>query len=281
MFSSDVMIDIIIRALIVGLLVSVCASLLGVSLVLKRFSMIGDGLSHVGFGAVAVAALLNLSDFEMEVSIPIVVLAAILILKLNEKSKIKGDSAIAIISTGAIAIGSLIFDATGRSSADICNSLFGTASLFTIDNSDMALSVVLSLIVVAMFVLFYTKIFAITFDESFSRSSGINVSAYNTIISVLTALIIVIGMKMIGALLISALIVFPALSAMRICKSFKSVVISSAIISVFCFITGFFGGCLLGLKTGASVVCVNIAVFIILLLISKLKIHINKKIASN
>ncbi len=271
LFSSEFMINLIIRALAVGFLVSLCSSLLGVSLVLKRFSMIGDGLSHVGFGAVALAAALNLSEIKMIFSIPIVIITAFFLLKLGNNGKVKGDSALAIVSTGAVALGSLLFNMSGQRSTDICNSLFGSASLFTIGDIDLILSVVLSVTIIILFVFFYTKIFAVTFDENFSKATGIKTNVYNMLIAILTAVTIVLGMNMMGSLMISALIVFPTMTAMRVCKTFKGVLITSVSVSLICFVIGFFAACILGWQTGACVVTVNLIAFIFFHFISKIK----------
>ncbi len=271
LFSSEFMTELVIRALTVGFLVSLCSSLLGVSLVLKRFSMIGDGLSHVGFGAVALAAALGMSNMKLIFSIPIVIVTAFFLLKIGNSGKVKGDSAIAIASTGAVALGSLLYNLSGQRSTDICNSLFGSASLFTIGDADLYLSVFLGIAIIVLFIFFYTKIFAVTFDESFSKASGINTGVYNTLIAILTAVTVVLGMNMMGSLMISALIVFPAMTSMRVCKTFKGVLISSVLISVVCFVIGFFTACLLGWQTGACVVTVNLIAFICFSLISKIK----------
>ena len=222
----------ILRALIVGVLVSLCASLLGVSLVLKRYSMIGDGLSHVGFGAIAVATAFNWAP--MEFTIPVVIIAAFLLLRLSENSSIKGDSAIAIISTGALAFGILVASMTTGMNTDINSYLFGSILAMTLN--DVLLSVVLSAVVIVLFVLFYNNIFAVTFDETFSNATGIRANVYNMLIAILTAITIVLGMRMMGALLISSLIIFPALTSMRVCKHSTTVVIVSAVISIICFL---------------------------------------------
>ncbi|MBP3330869.1 MAG: metal ABC transporter permease [Clostridia bacterium] len=268
------MINLVIRALIVGLLVTLCSSLLGVSLVLKRFSMIGDGLSHVGFGAVAVAAALNMSNMKLIISIPVVVLTAFLLLRLGNHGKVKGDASLALVSTGAVAVGSLLYNFSGQRSTDICNSLFGSASLFTIGDIDLILSAVLSIAIIILFVFFYTKIFAVTFDESFSRATGIKTNVYNMLLAVLTAVTIVLGMNMMGSLMISALIVFPAMTAMRVCTTFKGVLICSVSVSLICFVIGFFTACLFGWQTGATVVSANIIAFIFMSIAGKIK---NKK----
>ena len=245
------------RALIVGALVSLCSALLGVNLVLKRYSMIGDGLSHVAFSAMAVATVMNWAP--LAVAIPVVVLAAILLLRVNSNSRINGDSAVALLSTGALAIGVFIISVKSGINTDINNYMFG--SVLAISKSDVVLSVVLSLIVLVLYALFYNKIFAVTFDEPFAKATGMRAELYNMLIAVLTAVTIVLGMRMIGALLISSLIIFPAMSSMRIFKSFRGVVICSAIISVSCFLSGLIISYEYSTPTGASVVIVNIIVF--------------------
>ena len=257
----------LVRAVIVGLLVSLCASLLGVSLVLKRYSMIGDGLSHVGFGALAIATAMNLAP--LTVSIPVVVLAAFLLLRLSENSKIKGDAAIALISTGALAIGVIVISLTTGMNTDVCNYLFG--SILAMSHADVQLSVILSVAVLILFVLFYNKIFAVTFDETFSRAVGTKAGVYNMLLAILSAITIVLGMRMMGAMLISALIIFPALTAMQLCKRFNTVVICSAIVSVTCFLIGVVLSYWYSLPTGASVVMVNIAAFLLFGALSLLK----------
>ena len=255
------------RAFIVGLIVSLCSSLLGVSLVLKRYSMIGDGLSHVGFGTLAVASAMNFTSKSLLISIPVVVLAAFLLLRLNESSKIKGDAAIALISTSALAIGyTMSYTSTNSSSVDVCNFMFG--SLLTIKQSEVLPSIVLSIIVLAIFVFLYTRIFAVTFDETFAKATGTKSSLYNMMIAFLTAITIVMGMKIMGTLLISALIIFPALTSMRLCKSFRGVIISSAIISVICCAMGIIAGVVFGTPTGSSIVICDLLLFFIFSLIS-------------
>ena len=249
----------VVRALIVGVLVSLCAALLGVSLVLKRYSMIGDGLSHVGFGALALAMALNLSP--LEVAIPVVAVAAFVLLRISENSRIKGDAAIALISSSALAIGVIIISYTSGMNADTSNYMFG--SILAMSESDVLLSVGVSVVVILLYVLFYNKIFAVTFDESFTRATGTNAGRYNTLIALLTALTIVVGMRMMGALLISSLIIFPALTSMRLFKTFKQVVISSAILSVCCFVAGIILSFIFSFPTGASVVVINLLMFVI------------------
>ena len=259
----------ILRALIVGVLVSLCASLLGVSLVLKRYSMIGDGLSHVGFGAIAVATAFNWAP--MEFTIPVVIIAAFLLLRLSENSSIKGDSAIAIISTGALAFGILVASMTTGMNTDINSYLFGSILAMTLN--DVLLSVVLSAVVIVLFVLFYNKIFAVTFDETFSNATGIRANVYNMLIAILTAITIVLGMRMMGALLISSLIIFPALTSMRVCKHFKTVVIVSAVISIICFLLGLIISYFFSTPTGATVVVINIGIFILFSILVKLRLN--------
>lgn len=249
----------LVRAMVVGLLVALCASLLGVSLVLKRYSMIGDGLSHVGFGALAIATAVNAAP--LVVSIPVVILAAFLLLRISESSKIKGDAAIALISTSALAVGVIIISVTTGMNTDVCNYMFG--SILAMKTSDVYLSVVLSVAVLLLFVLFYNKIFAVTFDETFSRATGVRAGVYNMLLAVLTAVTIVLGMRMMGAMLISALIIFPALTSMRVCKRFLSVVVCSAAVSVICFLVGLVASYWYSLPTGASVVAVNIVAFLL------------------
>lgn len=255
-----------IRALIVGTLVSLCAALLGVILVLKRYSMIGDGLSHVGFGALAVAAAANIAP--LYVAIPVVLLAAFCLLRLSENSKINGDAAIAVISSTALAVGVIVASITGLNT-DLNSYLFG--SVLATSNSDAVMCIILSIIVILLFLLFYNKIFAVTFDENFSKATGIRPSIYNMIIAVLTALTIVIGMRIMGTLLISALIIFPSLTAMRLCKSFKSVMITAGILSVLCFLSGLTASYYLDIPTGPTVVISNCIMLVVFWLISKIR----------
>jgi zinc transport system permease protein len=249
----------LVRAFIVGALVSICAALLGVSLVLKRYSMIGDGLSHVGFGSLALATALNMAP--LSVAIPVVIAAAFLLLRLSENSKIKGDAAVALISTGSLALGVVIISQTTGMNTDVCNYLFG--SILAMAKTDVYLSIGLSVVVLVLFILFYHKIFIITFDETFAKAAGIKTSLYNMLIALLTALTIVLGMRMMGALLISSLIIFPALSSMRLFKKFKSVTFCAAIISILCFFIGVVISYLYATPTGASVVMINIIVFVL------------------
>lgn len=247
------------RAIVVGVLVALCSSLLGVSLVLKRYSMIGDGLSHVGFGALAIATATNWAP--LMVSIPLVLAAAFFLLRLSEDSRIKGDSAIALISTGSLAIGVMVISMTSGMNIDVYNYMFG--SILAINSTDVILSVILSSVVLVLYLFFYSRIFAVTFDESFAKATGINAGMYNMLIALLTAVTIVLGMRLVGALLISSLIVFPAITSMRLFKSFRSVVISSAVISVVTFLTGIMASYIYATPAGASVVTFNIILFFV------------------
>ena len=250
-------------AFIVGVLIALCSSLLGVTLVLKRFSFIGDGLSHVAFGAIAIASVLDVSN-RMIVVLPVTVLCAVLLLKGGERAKIKGDAAIAMISVASLAFGYLLlnlFSVSSNLSGDVCSTLFGSTSILTLGRSDVALCTVLSLTVVALFIFFYNKIFAVTFDETFSRAAGVNAGAYNLLIAVVIAVIIVLAMNLVGSLLISALVIFPALSAMRIYNSFLKVTICSAVLSVVCAACGMLISIAAGTPVGATIVAANALVF--------------------
>ena len=252
-------------ALIVGVLIAVCSSLLGVTLVLKRFSFIGDGLSHVAFGAMAIAAVLKFTN-QTAVILPITVICAILLLKGGNSSKIRGDAAIAMLSVGALALGYLlmnIFSPSANVSGDVCSTLFGSTSILTLSRGEVILCAVLSLVVITLFILLYNKLFAVTFDENFSRATGVNTSAYNMLIAVVTAVVIVLAMNLVGSLLISALIVFPALSAMRLYKSFFAVSVFSAVFAAVCTALGMIISVLAGTPVGATVVAVDIAGFIL------------------
>ncbi len=255
------------NALIVGILVSLCCALLGVSLVLKKYSMIGDGLSHVGFGAMAIALSLNLAP--LSVAIPVVIIAAFLLLRISENNKISGDSAIALISTSSVAVGVMIVSMTRGMTTDISNYMFG--SILVMTKTDVILSVVLSLAVLLLYILFYNRIFAITFDESFAKATGTNTNVFNSLLAILIAVTIVLGMRMMGAMLISSLIIFPALTALRVCRSFRLVVIVSSIVSVVSFIIGIVASFILDSPTGATVVISNLIIFIIFCLVGKLR----------
>lgn len=261
----------LVRAVIVGLLVSLCAALLGVSLVLKRYSMIGDGLSHVGFGTLAIATAMNVAP--LTISIPVCVIAAFLLLRISENSKIKGDAAIAIISTSSLAIGVVAISITTGMNTDVCNYLFG--SILSMSHADVKLSVTLSILVLGMFILLYNKVFTVTFDENFAKATGIKTDIYNMLIAFLTAITIVLGMRMMGALLISSLIIFPALTSMRLCKQFKTVTICSALISIVCFFWGVVGSYVYATPTGASVVIVNIGAFVLFWIGNLVRMKVN------
>lgn len=259
-------------ALIAGLLISLCASLLGVTLVLKRYSMIGDGLSHVAFGAMSVAAVCSLAP--MAVTLPVTIVAAVILLGVNSNSKIKGDAAIAMISVGALALGYMlmnVFTVSTNISGDVCTTLFGSTSILTLTKSDVILCTVLAAVVILVFILFYHKIFAVTFDESFASATGTNAKLYNNIIAVVTAVVIVLAMNLVGALLVSALIIFPALTAMRVFKSFFSVIIGAAVISVCCSLTGLLIAILYGTPVGSTIVVTDIAAFAVFSVIGKFK----------
>ena len=246
-----------VRALFGGMLVSLCASLLGVSLVLKRYSMIGDGLSHVSFGALSIALAMGWSP--LKVSIPVVVLAAFFLLRITENSRIKSDAAIAMISASSLAIGIIVTSLTTGMTTDVSSYMFG--SILAMTKEGVALSAVLCIIVLGLFVLCYNQVFAVTFDENFAKATGVNVGAYNMLISVLTAVTIVLGMRMMGAMLISSLVIFPCLTSMRVFKSFTSVVISSGILSLVCFLLGMMASYQFSTPAGASVVVVNLIAF--------------------
>ena len=261
-------------AFIAGVLISLCAGLLGVVLVLKRYSMIGDGLSHVAFGAMAIAAVLGFAP--MTVALPVTVAVAVLLLLAGEKQLIKGDSAIAMLSAGSLAVGYLLLNLfpasdTGSLSGDVCASLFGSTSMMTLQGSDVWLCVGLSVAVIAFFLIFYHKIFAVTFDEGFATSSGVRVRTYNFLIAAISGIVIVLAMKLVGALLISSLIIFPALSAMRLFRSFRSVILCSAVISVVGSLTGLILALLLSTPTGASVAVVHIVIFAVFSILGKLR----------
>lgn len=252
-------------ALIVGVLIALCASLLGVTLVLKRFSFIGDGLSHVAFGAMAVAAVLNMTN-RMVIVLPVTIVCAVLLLRTGQNTKIKGDAAIAMISVGALAFGYLlmsVFSTSANLSGDVCGALFGSTSILTLTKGEVWLCIGLSALVLVLFTLFYQRIFDVTFDENFAKAAGTKVDAANLLIAVITAVIIVLAMNLVGSLLISALIIFPALSAMRIFRSFLSVTVFSAVISVTCAFLGILISILAGTPVGSTVVAVDVAAFAI------------------
>ena len=260
-------------ALIVGVLIALCSSLLGVTLVLKRFSFIGDGLSHVAFGAMAIAAVLGLTD-DMPLTLGVTVVCAVLLLRTGQNTKIKGDAAIAMISVGALAIGYLLmnlFSTSSNLSGDVCSTLFGSTSILTLTQGEVWLCAILSLVVIAIFILFYNKIFAVTFDENFALSAGTNANAYNLLIAIVIAVIIVLAMNLVGSLLISALVIFPALSAMRVFQNFRAVTICSAVLSVICAFLGILVSILASTPVGSTIVAVNIVAFALFCAVGKLK----------
>ena len=260
-------------AMVVGVLIALCSSLLGVTLVLKRFSFIGDGLSHVAFGAMAIATVLKLTN-NMAFILIITVISAILILRTGRNTKLQGDAIIAMMSVASLAIGYLllnVFGASANLSGDVCTTLFGSTSILTLRPQEVWLSATLSIIVVIVFILFYHKIFSVTFDESFAKATGINTKAYNLIIAIIVAVIVVLAMNLVGSLLISALVIFPSISAMRIFKTFKSVTVCSAILSVFCASFGIIIAILAGTPVGSTIVVINLLMFVLFSLIAYAK----------
>ncbi|MDO5142403.1 MAG: metal ABC transporter permease [Eubacteriales bacterium] len=259
-------------ALVVGVLIALCSSLLGVTLVLRRFSFIGDGLSHVAFGAMAVAAVLNITN-DMPLILTITILCAILLLRTGQNTVVKGDAAIAMLSVGALAIGYLLmnlFSTSGNVSGDVCTTLFGSTSILTLTAGEVRLCAILSIAVVVIFLLFYNKIFAITFDETFAQATGTKTAAYNLLIAVVIAVIIVLAMDLVGSLLISALVIFPALSAMRLFGSFRAVTLCAAVLSVICAFCGIVLSILVGTPVGSTIVAADIVVFGLSVLIGRL-----------
>ena len=262
----------VVYSLIVCTLVSLCASLLGVTLVLKRYSFIGDGLSHVAFGATAVASIFNLTD-NMYIVLPVTLISAIVILRSGQNAKLKGDAAIAMMSVGALAAGYLIiniFSTSANVSGDVCSTLFGSSSLLTLSMKDVIFTVVLSSIVMGAFIVLYNRIFSVTFDENFANASGVKTGFYNTVIAVIIAVIIVLGMRLVGSLLVSALIIFPSLSAMRMINNFRGVVILSAVFAILCALTGLFLSITFALPAGAAIVVVDIVVYFICCILGKI-----------
>ena len=256
-------------ALIVGVLIALCSSLFGVTLVLKRFSFIGDGLSHVAFGAMAIAAVLDLTQ-DMPLILVVTIISAVLLLRTGQNAKINGDAAVAMVSVGALAVGYLLmnlFSTSSNLSADVCGVLFGSTSILTLTQTDVWFCTILSIVVLVLFVLFYNKIFSVTFDENFAKATGTKAELYNLIIAVIIAVIIVLAMNLVGSLLISALVIFPALSAMRLFKNFKAVTICSAVLSVFCSVLGILISILAGTPVGSTIVAVDIVMFLIFYLI--------------
>ncbi len=262
-------------ALIVGVLIALCSSLLGVTLVLKRFSLIGDGLSHVAFGAMAIAGVLRLTN-QMLLVLPVTVVCAVLLLRSGQRAKIKGDAIVAMISVGALALGYMLlnmFSTSSNISGDVCSSLFGSTSILTLKEGEVWLCVGLSIAVVIIFLLFYNKIFAVTFDEDFARAAGVRAEAYNLLIAVVVAVIIVLAMNLVGSLLISALIIFPAMSAMRLFRSFKGVTICSAVLSVSCAVIGLMVSILGSTPVGSTIVAVDMAAFFIFSILARLGVN--------
>lgn len=258
-------------ALIVGVLIALCSSIFGVTLVLKRYSYIGDGLSHVAFGAMAVAGIVGLTD-NMLIVLPVTIICAILLLRVGQNAKIKGDALVAMISVGSLAVGYLllnIFSTSSNLSGDVCATLFGSTSILTLTGTQVWICLALSVLAIVSYTLLYNRIFAVTFDENFAKATGTKVEIYNLIIAVIIAVIIVLAMNLVGSLLISALVIFPALSAMRVFKSFKSVVICSSVISVVCAVFGILTSVVYGTPVGSTVVAADIAVFLVFLLIGK------------
>ncbi len=259
-------------AMIVGVLIALCSSLLGVTLVLKRFSLIGDGLSHVAFGAMAIATILGISN-NMYFTLPATMLCAVLLLRSGQNTKINGDAAIAMTSVGALAIGYLLMNlfSTGSNlSADVCSTLFGSTSILTLTGSEVSLCIALSIVVVVLYILFYHKIFAVTFDEDFAKATGTNTPLYNLIIALIVAVIIVLAMNLVGSLLISALVVFPALAAMQLFKSYLSVTICSVVLSVVCAFSGIVISILAGTPVGSTIVVTDMAAFVLAYVLRKL-----------
>ena len=265
-------------ALIVGVLIALCSSLLGVTLVLKRFSFIGDGLSHVAFGAAAVAAVVGLTN-EMVIVLPVTILCAIVLLCTGQNAKVKGDAAVAMISVSSLAIGYMlmsIFPTSGNVSGDVCTSLFGSTSILTLSSTEVWLCVLLSILVVVIFVLCYNKLFCITFDEGFSQATGTKTKIYNFVLAVVIAIVIVLAMNLVGSLLISALVIFPALSAMRVCKTFKSVTVCAACIAVFCSFVGVVAAVVASTPVGSTIVVADLLVFGVFTVLGKLSGRIKK-----
>ncbi len=261
-------------AVIVGVLIALCSSLLGVTLVLKRFSFIGDGLSHVAFGAIAITSVLKLTN-DMPFVLVVTVICAVLLLRTGQNTRIKGDASIAMISVGALAVGYLImniFSTSSNLSGDVCSTLFGSTSILTLTSDEVIMSVILCAVVVAVFIMFYNKIFSVTFDENFAQATGTRAKLYNLLIAVIIAVIIVLAMNLVGSLLISALVIFPALSAMRVFKSFKSVTVCSAVLSVFCALLGILISVVFSTPVGSTIVAVDIVVFVIFSVAGKLSV---------
>jgi zinc transport system permease protein len=262
----------LVNAFVVGILVSLCASLLGVSLVLKRFSMIGTGLSNIGFAALAIAYAMNAAP--LTIAIPVCVIAAFLLLRMKDSNKLKGDAATALLCSGSLAVGVMTISLTSGMNTDVCNYMFG--SILAMSESDVILSIVLCMIVLVLYILFYHKIFIVTFDETFANATGIRSNLYNMLIALLTAVTVVLGMRIMGTLLISSLIIFPALSSMRVCKKFRSVILCSAVLSVVCFTVGITISYLYSTPTGASIVMIDLVLFLLFMLINYIKVRLQE-----
>lgn len=261
-------------AIIVGVLIALCSSLLGVTLVLKRYSYIGDGLSHVAFGAMAIANVLDMAKQSTLIVMPITVIVAILLLRTGQNKKINGDALIAMLSVGALAFGYMImnlFPAGANISGDVCTTLFGSISILTLSKDEVVICIVMSVVVILICIIFYNRIFAVTFDENFAKATGIRTDWFNLLIAVIIAVIIVLGMNLVGSLLISALVIFPALSSMRIIDNFRGVVISSAVISVICSLSGMIISVLMSTPVGSTIVAADIVVFIICFAVGKVR----------
>ena len=277
-FTTPLILSMFFGAVVIGILISVCSSTLGVTLVLKKYSMLGDGLAHIGFGSMAVAALCEkifgevLGEYSMLISVPIVILAAILIMKIGEKKGLRGDSAIAIVSTAALALGYIIFEYATGNTTDVCSSMFGSASLLSPSTADFVTTGALAIVVILIFIFYYNRIFDVIFDETYSKASGIKTERFKTIIAVLAALTVVMGMKMLGAVMISGLIVFPALTSMKIFKTFKSVIAGAVLISCICTFLGILLAFMISkFPIGPSVVLVNLAFYLTVCLIKKIR----------
>lgn len=265
--------DFVVYALIVGVLIALCSSLIGVSLVLKRFSFIGDGLSHVAFGAMAIAAVLKIANQNL-IIMPVTIVAAVLLLKTGQDTKIKGDAAVAMMSVGSLAIGYLlmnVFSTSANVSGDVCSTLFGSTSILTLSKAEVWICIVMSVVVIALYIFFYNRIFSVTFDESFAKATGMKADVYNFVIAIVTAIIIVLAMNLVGSLLISALIIFPALTAMRILDSFKGVVICSAVLGVCSALFGILFSILNSTPVGSTIVAVQMVIFFVFSIIGKIK----------
>lgn len=263
----------VVYAMIVGVLVALCSSLLGATLVLKRFSYIGDGLSHIAFGSIAIASVLDITQQNL-LAFPITALCAVLLLRIGQNAKVNGDAAIAMLSVGSLAVGYLllnVFSVSSNVAGDVCTTLFGSTSILTLKQSDVITCIVLSIVVIVIFILFYHKIFSVTFDETFAKATGINVELYNLLIAIVIAAVIVVAMNLVGSLLVSALVVFPALSSMRLFHNFKAVIISSVIISIFCACFGILCSIIYGTPVGSTIVTADIIVFAIAYLIEKIR----------